>query len=374
MKILLQSTLFHPSVGGIETVSLCLAKHYTSLGHQCTVLTRSSSSHIDEFSFAVARNPNKSQLLKLLKEHEIIHCNGASMELVFWAKLLGKPVVWTHQGYQMMCIDGLGWYEGEPSPLRPLESFRFQKNKVGFKRAFKEYSKLLLRRWAGKYLVDQHVAITKWVLNRQDMPNQKLIYNPFPIGRFAEILQKEPFEYDFFFLGRLVSEKGVGTLIKAFAHFVSQNPDNTKKLLIIGDGNWKKKLLSQANELGVLGRLDFVGKQTGDALLALVAKGNIAIIPSEWEEPMGGVALEMLAANKPVIVSQNGGLAECVGDAGITFANGDYLALAKQMQMLYADDELQNNLKKKAEMQLDKFQELDLTKQYIDLFEKLLKK
>lgn len=373
MKILLQSTLFYPSVGGIETVSQCLADRYVELGHSCTIITRSISEKPDTFRFQIARNPSFKQKLALIKSHDIVHCNGASLELVFWAKWFGKPIVWTHAGYQLISIDGLGWHQGEASPLSPYASFQFHCQKQGIVRGTIEYAKLVVRRFASSF-ISKHVAITHWVANRQALANQCVIYNPFPIDRFLSIAESTTFEYDFFFLGRLVSEKGVATLLKAFAGFVDSNPNYSKKMLLIGDGAWRIKLEQLATELGISDKVEFAGKQTGDQLLEYVSKGKIAIIPSEWEEPMGGVALEMLAAGKPVIVSKNGGLAECVGEAGLLFPNGDYKVLQTQMERLYKDEALQNELKIKAKEQVLKFDELKLAKEYIQLFETLLKK
>jgi glycosyltransferase involved in cell wall biosynthesis len=348
-----------------------VAEHYTELGHECTVLTRSVSDQKDAFSYKVSRNPSFKQKLGLIKSHDVVHCNGASVELVFWAKLLGKPIIWSHVGYQTISIDGLGWHEGEASPLSAFPSFLFHVKKQGFLRGFIGYLKLLLRQFASLF-VSKHVAITHWVAKRQALANQVVIYNPFPIDRFSAIAESATFEYDFFFLGRLVSEKGVSTLLKAFAGFVESNPSYSKKLLLIGDGAWRLKLEQLATELGTFDKVEFAGKQIGNNLLEYVSKGKIAIIPSEWEEPMGGVALEMLAAAKPVIVSQNGGLAECVGEAGLLFPNGNHKALQIQMERLYNDETLQNELKTKAKEQILKFDELKLTKEYIQLFETLV--
>ena len=371
MKILLQSTVFYPSVGGVETVSQCVAEHYIELGHECTVLTRSFSDQEDLFPYKVVRSPSFKQKLALIKSHDIVHCNGASLELVLWAKFFGKPIVWTHQSYLLQAIDGLGWVDGEQAPLHPLSSVKYHLKNFGFKWAIKEGLKLYLKRFASLF-VDKHVAITHWVAKRQALANQVVIYNPFPIDRFLEISESGDCKYDFFFLGRLVSEKGVATLLKAFAGFVKSNPNYAKKLLLIGDGAWRLKLEQLAIELCISDKVEFVGKQTGNSLLEYVSKGRIAIIPSEWEEPMGGVALEMLAAGKPVIVSKNGGLAECVGEAGLLFPNGDHQALQTQMERLYKDEALQNELKIKAKEQIRKFNELKLTKEYIQLFETLV--
>ena len=373
MKILLQSTLFFPSVGGIETVSQCLAECYVQLGHDCTIITRSISEKPDASFFQIARNPSFKQKLVLIKSHDIIHCNGASLELVFWAKLFKKPIVWTHQSYLLQAIDGLGWVDGEQAPLHPFASVQYHLKRFGLKWAIKESVKLYLKRFASLF-ISKHIAITHWVANRQALSNQIIIYNPFPIDRFSTISESTTYEYDFFFLGRLVSEKGVPTLLKAFSGFVESHANYPKKLLLIGDGAWRIKLEQLALKLGISDKVEFAGKQTGNSLLEFVSKGKIAIIPSEWEEPMGGVALEMLAAGKPVIVSQNGGLAECVGEAGLLFPNGDHKALQMQMERLYQDDALQNKLKIKAKEQILEFNELKLTKKYITLFDQLLKK
>jgi len=371
LKILLQSTVFYPSVGGVETVSQCVAEHYIKLGHECTVLTRSVYDLKDTFTYNVVRNPSFTEKMDLIKSHDVVHCNGASIELVFWAKLYSKPIIWSHVGYQTISIDGLGWHEGEASPLSAFSSFLFHVQKQGLLRGFIGYLKLLVRQFTSLF-ISKHVAITHWVANRQALANQVVIYNPFPINRFSSISESTTFEYDFFFLGRLVSEKGVATLLKAFAGFVESNPNYSKKMLLIGDGGWRIKLEQLATELGISDKVEFAGKQTGDQLLEYVSKGKIAIIPSEWEEPMGGVALEMLAAGKPVIVSKNGGLAECVGEAGLMFPNGDFKALQTQMERLYRDEALQNELKIKAKEQVLKFDELKLTKEYIQLFETLV--
>ena len=106
--------------------------------------------------------------------------------------------------------------------------------------------------------------------------------------------------------------------------------------------------------------------------MSCVKKAKISIIPSEWEEPMGGVALEMLAAGKLVIVSENGGLAECVGNAGLSFPNGNFVILKEKMDLLLNSGELQSELLAATSEQLANFQEIDKAKEYITLFEGIL--
>jgi glycosyltransferase involved in cell wall biosynthesis len=143
-------------------------------------------------------------------------------------------------------------------------------------------------------------------------------------------------------------------------------------LLIVGEGNWREELVSLTKEAGLEDSVIFAGRKTGSVLLELIQGAEIAVVPSEWEEPMGGVALELLAAGKPVIVSKDGGLAECVGDAAILFNNGDHRMLADCMMRLLKDEQLRATLQEKAKLQLKQFDPERLAGQYIDLFNSIL--
>jgi glycosyltransferase involved in cell wall biosynthesis len=64
-----------------------------------------------------------------------------------------------------------------------------------------------------------------------------------------------------------------------------------------------------------------------------------AVVPSVWPEPFGIVALEAMAAGRPVVASSVGGLAELVvdGTSGIHVPPGDVLALRNALERLLAD-------------------------------------
>ena len=58
----------------------------------------------------------------------------------------------------------------------------------------------------------------------------------------------------------------------------------------------------------------------------IYSMSHVVIIPSQWEEPFGRVALEAMLSNVPVVASRTGGLPESVGEGGILiddFANAD---------------------------------------------------
>jgi glycosyltransferase involved in cell wall biosynthesis len=63
-------------------------------------------------------------------------------------------------------------------------------------------------------------------------------------------------------------------------------------------------------------------------------------MPSLCEENAPLAVLECMAAGRPVLVSENGGLPELVeGGAGMSFPPGDATSMAENMRALLSDDE-----------------------------------
>ncbi|HVZ73433.1 MAG TPA: glycosyltransferase family 4 protein [Polyangia bacterium] len=378
MHVLLYSRPFFPATGGIETVSLTLAQQITAAGHRCTVVTETPADPANPGAFAFApkfeivRRPSQLARLALVRAADVVHSNGASLALFAHAKLARRPFVWTHAGYQLVSVDGLGWVDGAPAPLHPLASLALHARRSGPRYAAAQALKLGLRNVVGR-LVDKNVAITHWVADRQPLPRQVVIYNPFPLGRFTAAKQRPAPTHDFVYLGRLVSEKGVPTLIEALARVNARPGKRPATLLLVGDGPERGALEELVRARGLGAHVTFAGMKRDDALVDAVADGAVAVVPSAWEEPMGGVAVELLAAGKPLIVSERGGLAECVGEAAWTFPNGDAPALAERMAAVFDDETLRTSKARFAPDVLARFDEARLTREYLKLYQDLVR-
>jgi glycosyltransferase involved in cell wall biosynthesis len=375
MRVLLYSRGFFPALGGIEAVSQSLAEWIVRAGHSCVVVTETAGDPAlpDRFSFEVERAPRALRRAALVRSADIVHSNGASLALFFHARLLGKPFLWTHAGYQMVSVDGLGWVDGAPAPLTPLASLRFHAGKRGLRAAGVAALKLGIRRLVG-LVVDRNVAVSAWVAKRQPLPRQQVIYNPFSLSIFKEVAHGvRPARHDFIFVGRLVSEKGVDTLLRALALVNAERAGSAAAtLLIVGDGVERQRLQQLAATLGVSKNVHFAGRRSGRELADAMLDARVAVVPSEWEEAMGGVALELLAAGLPLIVSERGGLAECVGDAAWTFPNGDHRALAARMVAVLTHNSLRSSKAQAARAVLERFDERVLAQQYLDLYAEIL--
>ena len=77
-------------------------------------------------------------------------------------------------------------------------------------------------------------------------------------------------------------------------------------MAIVGYGAEEKYLKNLSVELAVSDKVTFLGSRKGNDLLDIIKKCEIGIVPSYWEEPMGGISLELLAAGRIIIVSKNG--------------------------------------------------------------------
>ncbi|MGJ7505855.1 glycosyltransferase family 4 protein [Variovorax sp. GT1P44] len=372
MKILLYSHAFYPSTGGVETVSMELAEGFTSLGFECKVVTRTPLEPGTSFEFEVVANPGSRDARELVKWADVILFNGATLALLPWVLLYRKPFVWVHVGYQAACIDGAGWQDGKPAPLTPFASIVHHATLRGWAPALREGLKLGVRRLVARHVVTKNVAITRWMAHANRLPRQVHIYNPFPVERFEAVGGEVAApEFEFLYLGRLVSEKGIDTLLKAFAGVVARHPVAPPRLLIIGDGDRRAEIEALALELEVESSVVFAGNRRGQDLVHWVSKGRIGVVPSAWYEPMGGVVVELMAAGRNLIVSKHGGLAECMGNAGLVFTNGDHEELGERMTHLLNNPELQAVQSARGRKRAKEFAPAPLVDQYVALLREI---
>jgi len=377
LKILLYSPVFAPSVGGVETITDTLARNLIKAGHQVTVVTETplrGARQNDCYPFAVVRHPPGSKRLALARSHDIVHSNSASLAMVRFASEAGKPFIWTHNGYQVSCVDGLGWVDGKAAPMTPWASLHYHRRLRGSRFFVKECAKLYYRRFVAKHRVAMNCAATAWVAKRQPLPRQRVLYTPYPLSRFKQARREVDKLYDFIYVGRLVSEKGVMQLMDAFNRLLSETLHSDAKLLIVGEGDRREQLVQQVADWGIAASVTFTGSLRGDDLVAAIEQADVAVVPSAWEEPMGGVSLELLAAGKCLIVSANGGHAEIVGDAGLVFPNGNVDKLLACMRRLLDDPGLRERLKACAEKRLALFDEVRLTQKYIDVYRAVIRR
>ena len=147
-------------------------------------------------------------------------------------------------------------------------------------------------------------------------------FNP---DRFTEIRHKKREQYSLsdddilvIFVGRLTPDKGALELVKAVSH--SEYRDSRLKLLIVGSAQYGINIHDDyRNELEVAAaknRVIFIGSVKSASTARFLARADIAVIPSVFDEPAGLTVLEALSSGLPVIVTDSGGIPEYTKDLG----------------------------------------------------------
>lgn len=82
-------------------------------------------------------------------------------------------------------------------------------------------------------------------------------------------------------VGRLVPQKGIDRLLRAFAPLVDRVPG--MRLVIAGDGSERLVLRALAEELGISDRVEFLGHVSSEVVRAVFDRCRIAVSCSRWE-------------------------------------------------------------------------------------------
>lgn len=129
----------------------------------------------------------------------------------------------------------------------------------------------------------------------------------------------------FVFLGRLVPEKGVATLVKAAAQA-------RVRLRIIGTGPEETTLRQLAKNLGA--EVEFMGYLSGGELRAAICSARAVVIPSEWYENAPISVMEASALGRPIIGANIGGIPELIRpeETGFVFESGNRDSLVEVLE------------------------------------------
>lgn len=255
------------------------------------------------------------------------------------AKDAGAATVQTLHNYRLLCLSATLRREGKvcedcvgkavPWPGVVHSCYRDSRSASAVVAAM-----LVTHRVLGTYrrLVDVFIAPTEFV-------RQKMASGGLPAAKIAvkpHFLSEDPGAGDggggyALFVGRLSEEKGLPTLLEAWRTLGSRLP-----LKIAGDGPLMERVMAEAatsQGVHVLGALD------QSAVVELMKRATVLLLPSESYETFGLVAIEAFATGLPVVASRLGAIAEIVkdGETGLHFSPGDVVDLRSKVEALIAD-------------------------------------
>ncbi len=295
-NLLILSYAFPPSLGGIETVSLILARTFARRGYAVTVATETrGDAHDREEPFRVVRRPAAPSLIAEIRRADIVLQSNISLRLAWplWLLFPRKPFLLVFHGPIARPDGRLAWQDRLKRSLLWRPSFM----------SVSRYQADTIR------------------------PGSRVIRNPYDSAIFRCIPEVERAE-DLLFVGRLVTAKGVDTLLRAYEIVRRRRPHTT--LSIIGSGEEEEALRALAKSLGIAEAVSFLGVRQGDDLALAMNRHKILVVPSRSAPPEACpvVPVEGIACGCVPVASRMGGLPESVGEAGMLFEEGNVGELA----------------------------------------------
>ena len=323
MRILLSSYAFAPSIGGIETVSLILARSLAQRGYEVVVVTDTPGlGREPDEAYRVVRKPNARALIAEIRKADLVLQSNISLRLAWplWLLFPRKPFVLVLHG-----------------PLtRPNGQVAWQDR----------LKRVLLRR-AYYQSVSRYLAETV-------RAGSRVIRNPYDNATFRRITGVDR-DGDLLFVGRFVTAKGVDTLLRAFVTVLRSRPNTS--LSIIGSGSEENTLRELAKSLGIEQSVCFLGAKQGSDLAEAMNRHKILVVPSRSVPPEACpvVPVEGIACGCVPVASRMGGLPESVGDAGVLFEEENVEELADILLRLLNSPQVLDQYRAKAGQHLSQF-------------------
>ena len=195
-----------------------------------------------------------------------------------------------------------------------------------------------------------------------------VIYNPV-VSEYLRRKEHEPVNHPWFdksgsrvivAVGKLIERKDYANLLTAFSRL---NVDQSVRLIVLGEGRLRHKLLALADRLRIADHVDFPGFVENP--YAFLARADLFVLSSR-NEALPTVLIEAMACGCPVVSTDcRFGPREILEDGrlGALVPVGDSVALAAAMARTLSDPPRSDELRKKAayfstDRAVDRYEEL----------------
>jgi glycosyltransferase involved in cell wall biosynthesis len=261
---------------------------------------------------------------RLMREHapDLVHIDEEPYNLAtFHAMLLAR-----RQGARTVFFAFQNLYRAYPPPFSWLEQYDY--------------------RHADYALAGNEDAVT--VLRRKGYRGPAAVIPQFGVDTdlFAPHPHPENDPPRIGYVGRLVPQKGVDCLLRAYAPLAAR-----AELVIAGRGPSEPDLRALAQTLGIDGRVRFVGSLGSRDVAALMADLDVLVLPSRtvpnWAEQFGRVLVEAMACEVAVVGSSSYEIPHVIADAGLIFPEDDVAALTERLSRLLDDPAMRRALARK---------------------------
>lgn len=286
LKVLIVSPCFG-TFGGIESFVFALAEELEN-SHEVNVtlcfkrlknfrLSSSLNDFIEKSKVKVVfANRGSRELMILMQQFDVVHCQNPCIDIALFAKLLRKPLVMTIHNWCRRTFQ-----------VRPL-LFR------------------LAHSLADQHWYNSDFVWNSWEPNKKKFTSAKLpIVSNLPTGIVPSSERK-----GFVFVSRWIPNKGLEVLLDAYAE-ASVNRD-AWPLILVGDGPLRAEVEEKVRTQQLQGVVfkGFVDNQTRNDI---IRHAKWMVTPPHTNEDLGLTPIEARHVGVPCIITRDGGLPEAAG-------------------------------------------------------------
>ena len=196
--------------------------------------------------------------------------------------------------------------------------------------------------FASRMIAENVERTSRWKFPEAPVIQMGVETRDFPIVADAATQMTDDWGWDLLYVGRVVPQKGVHTLVRALAELPARARLDIDGYCAPGE---RARLTALAEELEVADRVHYSLSPRAE-LAERYRRADVVVFPSEWPEPFGLVPLEAMACGTPVVATGTGGSGEFLVDGVncVRFSPGDVVALSDALRRLASDTELRRRV------------------------------
>ncbi len=219
------------------------------------------------------------------------------------------------------------------------------------------------------------------ILRSFRVPDEKIITIPLGVSEEFRRIEARSSVNDFkrkhrldlpyiLFVGNTKPHKGLPVLLEAFKTIAASNPD---LMLVFVGGSLAvdKDLQSLINGSTIANRVRSLGRLSNEELVLAYNGAEIFVLPSLYEG-FGLPALEAMACEVPVIVSNAGSLPEVVGDGALICESGNQGMFAEAIGNLLSSSALRKEIVMRGKKRAQGFSWSATARKTIEVYDKII--
>ena len=267
---------------------------------------------------------------------EVVHVHNTfpllSASVLHACRDAGVPVVVTLHNYKLLCASGDFFRLGRPCHDCAGGNWAPALRRGCYRDSRAATLPVVLansaNRSAWRTLVSAYIFISAAQRDHMaslDLPKERVFVKHNFVPPLARAT-REP-EHLVAYLGRLDAAKGVPQLMRGWDAFRARSPASRLRLVVAGGGPMDMVV----REWGARhSTVDVAGLLSREEATNLLRRALVAVVPSQWEETFGLVAVEAMAAGVAPLAPASGSFPEIVSDGvdGMLFRPGDSESLA----------------------------------------------